>query len=109
MSDTKRAKPGRVRRWIGHRLASFSRPPENKEQLIQLLRDLRRRSLLDSDALSMIEGVLQVSELQVRDIMIPRAHMTVIDRDDPIDVFLPVVIESAHSRFPVIGHDRGRW
>ncbi len=80
---------------------------ENREQLIHLLRKARRRALLDGDALSMIEGVLQVSELRVRDIMIPRAHMVVINRDDPLDKFLPLVIESAHSRFPVIGDDRG--
>jgi len=76
-------------------------------QLIQLLRDAKKHNLLDGKALSMIEGVLQVSELRVRDITIPRANMVVIERSAPIEKFLPMVIESAHSRFPVIGDDRG--
>jgi magnesium and cobalt transporter len=80
--------------------------PKDKQQLADLLRCARDRALLDSDALSMIEGVLQVSDLQVRDIMIPRAHMTVVGRDDSLEKVLPVVIESAHSRFPVISDDR---
>jgi len=63
--------------------------------------------VLDTDALSMIEGVLQVSDLRVRDIMIPRAEMTYIRRDDPLDQILKVVVETAHSRFPVIGDDKG--
>ncbi|MCB1760084.1 MAG: CBS domain-containing protein [Gammaproteobacteria bacterium] len=94
-------------RWVAgvsHRLRQI---PEDRSQLIQLLREANRQHLLDSDALSMIEGVLQVAELRVRDIMIPRANMTVIDRDDPFETFLPKVVESAHSRFPVIGEDRG--
>jgi magnesium and cobalt transporter len=88
-------------------LQAFGNEPENREQLIQLLRDAKRRALLDTEALSMMEGVLQVSELRVRDIMIPRAHMVVIERDAPLEAILPVVIDSAHSRFPVIGDDKG--
>ena len=95
------------RTWLKKLLQAFGNEPENREQLIQLLRDAKRRALLDTEALSMMEGVLQVSELRVRDIMIPRAHMVVIDRDAPLEEILPVVIESAHSRFPVIGDDKG--
>lgn len=95
------------RTWLKKLLQAFGSEPENREQLIQLLRDAKRRALLDTEALSMMEGVLQVSELRVRDIMIPRAHMVVIDRDAPLEEILPVVIESAHSRFPVIGDDKG--
>ena len=80
--------------------------PETKEQLIELLRQARRKALFDGEALSMMEGVLQVSDLQVRNIMIPRAQMVVVGRDDHFDEILPVVVESAHSRFPVIGDDR---
>ena len=96
-----------LRKWLRKPLRAFNSGPENREQLIQLLRDAKKHALLDSEALSMMEGVLQVSEMRVRDIMIPRAHMTVIDRDDPLEAFMPLVIESAHSRFPVIGDDRG--
>ncbi len=96
------------RQWIKRLIRLFGDDgPENRDELIELLREAKRRALLDTDALSMIEGVLQVSELRVRDIMIPRAHMVVIDRDDPMEKFMPVVVESAHSRFPVIGDDRG--
>ena len=95
------------REWLRRLLRAIDSGPENREQLIQLLRDAKQRTLLDSKALSMMEGVLHVSEMRVRDIMIPRAHMAVIDRDDPLEMFLPMVIESAHSRFPVIGDDRG--
>lgn len=80
--------------------------PETKDQLVDLLRQARRKALFDGDALSMMEGVLQVSDLQVRDIMIPRAQMVVVGRDDSFGEILPVVVDSAHSRFPVIGEDR---
>jgi len=95
------------RSWLKKVLRTFGNEPENKEQLIELLKDAKQRALLDTEALSMMEGALQVSELRVRDIMIPRAHMVVIERDAPLEEILPVAIESAHSRFPVIGDDRG--
>lgn len=87
-------------------LPEIHNEPETKEQLVELLRQARHKALFDGDALSMMEGVLQVSDLQVRDIMIPRAQMVVVTRDDSLDQILPVVLESAHSRFPVIGGDR---
>jgi magnesium and cobalt transporter len=84
------------------RISAFiMREPEDREQLIELLRSAHERSLLDSDALSMIEGVLQVSELQARDIMVPRSQMDVIDVSESPDKFIPFVIQTAHSRFPV--------
>ncbi len=84
----------------------FGADPKDTEQLLELLRDAKQRDLLDADALAMIEGVLGVAELRVRDIMIPRAQMVVVGRDQSIADILPVIIESAHSRFPVIGEDR---
>jgi len=93
--------------WLKKLFKVIAHEPENREQLIELLRDAKKRALMDTEALSMIEGVLQVSELRVRDIMIPRAHMKVVESDAPLDHILPAVIESAHSRFPVIGDDRG--
>jgi magnesium and cobalt transporter len=89
------------------RLTAFIfREPENREQLLELLSDAHERDLLDADALSMIEGVLQVSELRARDLMVPRAQMDVIDIDEPIDQWIPRVIETAHSRFPVFESNR---
>ena len=89
------------------RLSAFLlREPEDREQLIELLRSAHDNNLLDADGLAMIEGVLQVSEMQARDIMVPRAQMDVIDVNEPPDRFIPLVIETAHSRFPVIDENR---
>lgn len=82
------------------------REPEDRDQLIELLHSAYERNLLDADALAMIEGVLQVSESQVRDVMIPRAQMDVIEINDTPEKFLPFMISTAHSRFPVIDKDR---
>ena len=85
------------------RLGAFlMREPEDREQLIELLHSAYQRQLLDADALSIIEGALQMSELQARDVMVPRAQMDVIDIADSPETFVPYVIETAHSRFPVI-------
>lgn len=82
------------------------REPEDREQLISLLHSAYERDLVDADALSMMEGVIQVSEQQVREIMIPRAQMDVIDISQPPEKFIPYVIETAHSRFPVTDGDK---
>jgi magnesium and cobalt transporter len=82
------------------------REPEDREQLIILLHSAYERNLLDADALSMMEGVIQVSERQVREIMIPRAQMDVIDISHPPEQFIPYVINTAHSRFPVTDGDK---
>jgi len=86
--------------------ALIMREPEDREQLIELLHSSFERNLLDADALAMIEGVLQVSEMQARDIMVPRAQMYVIDISESPDEFIPTVIQTAHSRFPVIGENK---
>jgi magnesium and cobalt transporter len=93
-------------RWLERLSTLLLREPEDREQLIELLYSAYENQLLDADALSMIEGVLQVSEMQVRDIMIPRSQMDVIDITDPPDKFIPFVIETAHSRFPVIDENK---
>ena len=95
-------KPG----WLDRLSALLLREPEDREQLVQLLHSAYENNLLDADALSMIEGVMQVSEMQVRDIMIPRSQMDVIDITDPPEKFIPHVIETAHSRFPVIDENK---
>jgi magnesium and cobalt transporter len=82
------------------------REPEDREQLIELLHSAFERQLLDAEALSMIEGVLQVSETQVRDVMIPRSQMDMLDVAESPEKFIPFVIETAHSRFPVFEDNR---
>jgi magnesium and cobalt transporter len=92
--------------WLERIGSLLMREPEDREQLMQLLHSAYDRDLLDADALAMIEGVLQVSEMRARDIMIPRSQMDVISIEDSPDKFVPVVIETGHSRFPVIGENK---
>ena len=100
--ESKGAKPTLL-----ERLSAFlTREPEDRDELLELLHGAFEHKLLDADALSMIEGVLQVSEMTVRDIMIPRAQMDVVSIDDDPTEFLPLVLETKHSRFPVIGENK---
>ncbi len=80
--------------------------PRDREELGEQLAEARRRGVIDVDALAMLEGVLEVADMQVRDIMVPRSQMVVIQREDPVDRILPTVVEAGHSRYPVIGEDR---
>tara|TARA_Y100001936_G_scaffold253777_1_gene320903 strand:+ start:5121 stop:5969 length:849 start_codon:yes stop_codon:yes gene_type:complete len=88
-------------KWFEQLSALLIREPEDREQLIELLHSSFERDLLDSDALSMIEGVMQVSEMKASEIMVPRSQMDVIDISETPDTFVPFMIETAHSRFPV--------
>ena len=92
--------------WMERLSSLLMREPEDREHLVELLHAAYERNLLDADALSMIEGVLQVSEIQVRDVMIPRPQMDVIDIAESPEKFIPFVIQTAHSRFPVIDEDK---
>ena len=102
MADNQKHKPSlleRVSAWL-------AREPEDREELLDLLRAAYERNLIDADALAMIEGVLQVSEMQARDIMVPRAQMDVIDIRESPGQFVPMVMQTGHSRFPVIGENK---
>ena len=100
MSESKKSK-------LIERLSHFLlREPEDREQLFELLKSSYEKNLMDADSLSMIEGVLQVSDIQVRDIMIPRSQMDMIDISNPPVKFIPFIIQTAHSRFPVIEDDK---
>ena len=102
MDQPESNKPGLLERLS----ALLLREPEDREQLVTLLHGAYENNLLDADALAMMEGVLQVSERQVREIMLPRAQMDVINISQPPEEFIPFVIEAAHSRFPVIDGDK---
>ena len=102
MNDSENSKPTLLERLS----TLLLREPEDRGQLVALLHSAYERNLLDADALSMMEGVIQVSERQVREIMIPRAQMDVIDISEPPEKFIPFVIETAHSRFPVTDGDK---
>ncbi|MFZ6760901.1 HlyC/CorC family transporter [Undibacterium sp. Ji50W] len=88
--------------------ALISPEPENRAELLEVLHDAQERNLIDADALAMIEGVFQVSDLCARDIMVPRAQMDVIDISNPIEEWMPEVLTTAHSRFPAVDGDRDK-
>ncbi|NBS15912.1 MAG: CBS domain-containing protein [Gammaproteobacteria bacterium] len=97
---------GEHRSWLERLTHFISGEPEDRDDLLELLRTAQKRNLIEHEALSMIEGVLQVSELRVRDISIPRSQMVVVPQDAEIEAIVPLVAESAHSRYPVIAEDR---
>ncbi len=92
--------------WLKRITKSMAGEPRDVGELIEALRDASDRGLLGSDALVMLEGVLSVADMQVRDIMVPRSQIVFVERDEPADKLLSRVVESGHSRFPVIGGDR---
>jgi magnesium and cobalt transporter len=106
MSDDGEQDTGRTGRWIRKLADSLSGEPRDRDELLQVLKDAQQRGIVDEDAYSMLEGVLEVGEQQVRDIMVPRSQMVVINRDDALEEILNAAIESGHSRFPVVDDDR---
>jgi magnesium and cobalt transporter len=104
MSD--QSQSGATGRWLKRITQSMSGEPRDLAELIEDLREASERGLFDEDALVMLEGVLAVADMQVRDIMVPRSQMVFIERDEPKDALVERVVESGHSRFPVIGEDR---
>ncbi len=105
--DDPKDSPGQDRPTLLDRISALlMREPENREDLVAIMRSAFERKLVDGDALSMIEGVLSVSETTVRDIMIPRAQMDCVSVDDEPAEFMPLVVETRHSRFPVIGESK---
>ncbi len=89
--------------WLDKLVQAFVHEPKNQQELVELLREAHQNDVLDIEALSIIEGALQVADMQVRDIMVPRSQMTTIKVTQSPRDFLPSVIEAAHSRYPVIG------
>lgn len=103
MSDQNQGGTGR---WLKRFTKSMSGEPRDLAELIEELREASNRGLFDGDALVMLEGVLAVADMQVRDIMVPRSQMVFVERDESPDALVALVVESGHSRFPVIGEDR---
>lgn len=97
---------GKTGRWLQRLTESLSGEPRDRDELLQMLADAKERGIVDDDDFSMLQGVLEVGEQQVRDIMVTRSQMVVINRDDALEDILAAVIESGHSRFPVVGDDR---
>ena len=93
-------------RWLRKLSRRMSGEAQDRGEVVEYLREATLQGVVEGDALPMLEGVLTVSDIQVRDIMVPRAQMTVLNRDDPSDVLLKTVVESGHSRFPVLDENR---
>ena len=92
--------------WLEKLGRAFGSEPRNREEVIEQLQQVTERGLIEAETLKMIEGALEVDELQVRDVMIPRSQMIVIQQGSSLDDILPIIIESGHSRFPVVGEDK---
>ncbi len=93
------------RSWLDKVLHAFSAEPKSRDELLEIIKDAADNQLLDQEALSIIEGALDVSSLQAREIMVPRSHIVAIRLEDSPQEYLPQLIESGHSRFPVIGEN----
>ena len=97
---------GSTNGWLDRIYGVFTGKPQNEKQLLELLKNLQSTELLDADELTMIKGVLQVDDMQVRDIMIPRGQMVVLDHEDSFADIIDRITVSGHSRFPVIDDDK---
>lgn len=106
MSDDKTESSSGSRSIMDRIAHAMSGEPRDQEELLELLRDAQAREIFDADTLQMVEGAFQVVEMRVRDIMIPRGQMVVVNHDANLEEVLPVITESGHSRFPVIDEDK---
>ena len=95
-------KPKTIRSWLERLTALLTREPKTRAQLTEVLRDAEDRNVLSAEMLGMIESILQVSEMQVREVMVPKAQMVSVSKNFKFEDLLPIIIESGHSRFPVV-------
>ena len=103
-SQTSQGSSGKT--WLGRIAQMLQGEPQNREELVEVIADAQERDLIDPETKDMIEGVLGVSELKVRDIMIPRSQMVTLEVDTPLEELLPMMVDSTHSRFPVVCEDK---
>ncbi|MBL8250728.1 MAG: CBS domain-containing protein [Candidatus Competibacter sp.] len=103
-----RSEPSHKPSWLERLSLALMGEPKDRDELIDLLRDAQQRALLDPEALKMIEGVMRVSETQVRDVMIPRAQMVVLEHDWSLERLIAEIVESGHSRLPVIDESKDK-
>ena len=97
---------GSTGRWRSSLTRTLAARLADRGSLVELLAESQQRGVLDADAFAMLEGVLEVADLQVRDIMVPRAQMICLRREEPLSRILTAIVESGHSRFPVLADDR---
>jgi len=106
MSEDQSSTDSGPKSWMGRIHKAFTAEPRDRDELKDLIHESAEKGILDADVVAMIEGALAVSDMQVRDAMVPRSQMVVIPREAAVEDFLPLIIESGHSRFPVVGEDR---
>jgi len=92
--------------WLERLALSLTGEPRDREELIEILRDAADREIINDETLRMLSGVFAVGHLRVRDVMVARAQMVAVEYDSKLSALLPIVVESGHSRFPVIGANR---
>ncbi|MBL4766065.1 MAG: CBS domain-containing protein [Colwellia sp.] len=104
--DNPHSSNGSKKKSLLKKIIQLFRPePKNKNDLVDVLTEAQSRELINPETKQMIEAILEVSEMRVRDIMIPRSQMITIDRNHSLDEFLPIILDSGHSRFPVVNED----
>ena len=106
MAETEDTTSNTSKNWLGKIVSILTREPKNRQELLELMEDAAERNLIDDEILYMLEGVLRVQELRVRDIMIPRMHMSIITIDMPWKEIISTVVNSGHSRFPVVRENK---
>lgn len=92
--------------WLERIASIFSAEPQDISDLVDIISEAASRELIDSDTKSMLQGVLDVSKMRARDIMVPRSQMATIDIEQPVSAFLPILLENNHSRYPVVNEDK---
>jgi magnesium and cobalt transporter len=92
--------------WLGKITQMLQGEPQSREELVEVIADAQERDVIDPETKEMIEGVLGVSELKVRDIMIPRSQMITLEVDAQLEELIPMMVDSTHSRFPVVCEDK---
>ncbi len=103
MSDDHSRNGQEQKSWLEKITSAFSPDPKNREEVLDILQDANKNEIIDSEALGIIEGAITVAEKQVREVMVPRSHMVSVRAEDNPNKFLKKIIESSHSRFPVVG------
>jgi len=104
--DNPHSSNGSSRSWLEKIAQTLSGEPKNREQLVEVITEAEQRDVINPETREMIQGVMEVNEMRVRDIMIPRAQMVTIEIQQKTEEFLPMMLESAHSRFPVVNEDK---
>jgi len=103
MNDDNPSNNGNSKKWFEKISQAFSDEPESLRDIMDILRAAEHRRVIDSDSLSIIEGAIQVTDMQVREVMIPRSQMITVKATQAPEEYIDNIIESAHSRFPVVG------